>query len=260
MIHIISPAKSLDFETPATTSISSEYTFQDESSEIMSALSKESRDKLMKLMSISENLADLNFTRNQQWELSGTKTKDAKQALLAFTGDVYTGMNPTSFSDTDFDYAQSHLRILSGLYGLLKPMDLILPYRLEMGTSFGVKGSKNLYDYWGNKITIEVNKALKGHEEKVLVNLASNEYFKAVNRKLVDGEIITPEFKDEKNGKLKIISFYAKKARGMMSNYIIKNKIAKVEDLKGFDYEGYHFSNELSKKNQLVFTRAENWN
>tara|TARA_R110002049_G_scaffold186605_5_gene354874 strand:+ start:872 stop:1654 length:783 start_codon:yes stop_codon:yes gene_type:complete len=260
MIHIISPAKSLDFETPAETAISTAYAFKKESAQIMNKLSKESREKLMKLMSISENLADLNFTRNQQWKVPSIKTKEAKQALLAFTGDVYAGMNPGSFSDTDFEYAQSHLRILSGLYGILKPMDLILPYRLEMGTSFSVNGSKNLYDYWGDKITQEVNKALKGHGEKVLINLASNEYFKAVKPKLLDGEIITPEFKDEKNGKLKIISFYAKKARGMMSNYIIKNKIAQVEDLKGFDYEGYHFSNELSKANKLVFTRAENWN
>lgn len=260
MIHIISPAKSLDFETSVETSISSDYVFKKESVEIMKALKNTPREKLMSLMSISENLADLNYKRNQNWEAPVSGTKNAKQALLAFTGDVYTGMNPTDFSDTDFEYAQSHLRILSGLYGLLKPMDLILPYRLEMGTSFSVKGCKNLYDFWGNKITDEINQVLKGHSEKVLVNLASNEYFKSVKVKAVDGEIITPEFKDEKNGKLKIISFYAKKARGMMSNYIIKNKISRVEDLKGFDYEGYHFNSELSKQNNLVFTRAENWN
>ncbi len=260
MIHIISPAKSLDFETPAETSISSVYVFKKESLEIMKALKNASREKLMNLMSISENLADLNFTRNQNWEAPNAGTVNAKQALLAFTGDVYAGMNPKQFSDTDYEYAQNHLRILSGLYGLLKPMDLILPYRLEMGTSFSVKGSKNLYDFWGNKITDEINQALKGHSEKVLVNLSSTEYFKSVKTKAVDGEIITPEFKDEKNGKLKIISFYAKKARGMMSNYIIKNKISRVEDLKGFDYEGYHFNGELSKQNKLIFTRAENWN
>ena len=260
MIQIISPAKSLDFETPAKTNFSSIYTFQEESEQLIKALRKVSRQKLSSLMSISDKLADLNFNRNQHWDLSALKTDAAKQALLAFTGDVYTGMNPTSFSETDFEYAQNHLRILSGLYGLLKPMDLILPYRLEMGTSFSSKGNQNLYQFWGEKITNEINESLKGQEEKVLINLASNEYFKSVKPKLLNGEIVTPEFKDEKNGKLKIISFYAKKARGMMSNYIIKNKISKVEDLKGFDYEGYNYNDELSKSNQLVFTRAENWN
>ncbi len=260
MIHLISPAKSLDFETPAKTSISSDYVFKQESTQIMKELKKASREKLMDLMSISENLADLNFKRNQNWDISLMDKSTAKQAVLAFTGDVYTGMNPTTFSDTDFEYAQQHLLILSGLYGLLRPMDMILPYRLEMGTSFSVNNSKNLYGYWGAKIANEINESLKGHHEKVIINLASNEYFKAVDKKALDATIITPEFKDEKNGKLKIISFYAKKARGMMSNYIIKNRIANVEDLKGFDYEGYHYSSDLSTKTKLVFTRAENWN
>jgi hypothetical protein len=259
MIHLISPAKSLDFETPAKTSTSSSYVFKKESAQIMEELKKTSRKKLMDLMSISENLAELNFKRNQDWNINLLDKAVAKQAILAFTGDVYTGMNPSSFSESEFEYAQHHLLILSGLYGLLRPLDMILPYRLEMGTSLSVNSSKNLYDYWKDKIASEINLHLKSHKEKVVINLASNEYFKAVNQNALSADVITPEFKDEKNGKLKIISFYAKKARGMMSNYIIKNKIEKVEDLKGFDYEGYNYSVDLSTNSKLVFTRAENW-
>jgi hypothetical protein len=259
MIHIISPAKSLDFETKPPFDIHSESVFQKESELIMKKLSAQSKKKLMDLMSISDNLAELNYERNQIWEFPSSENDHAKQAVLAFTGDVYIGMDANNFSKTDLEYAQEHLRILSGLYGLLRPLDLILPYRLEMGTDLKIGTKKNLYDFWGNKLTKSINESLKGHQEKVLVNLASNEYFKAVKSKEVDGEIISPEFKDEKNGKLKIISFYAKKARGMMSNYIIKNKIAHAEDLKGFDYEGYRFNQELSTSDKPVFTRAENW-
>jgi hypothetical protein len=249
----------LDFETKSQFDIQSESDFRKESEQIMKKLSAQSKKKLMDLMSISDNLGELNYERNQIWEFPEEGNEHAKQAVLAFTGDVYIGMNPKVFSKTDVEYAQNHLRILSGLYGLLRPMDLILPYRLEMGTDLKIGTKKNLYDFWGNKIAKAINESLKGHEEKVLVNLASNEYFKAVKAKEIEGEIISPEFKDEKNGKLKIISFYAKKARGMMSNYIIKNKIAHVEDLKGFDYEGYRFNQELSTPNKPVFTRVENW-
>ena len=259
MIHIISPAKSLDFETKSQFDILSEGIFRKESEQIMKKLRTQSKKKLKDLMGISDNLAELNYERNQVWKFPTAGNEQAKQAVLAFTGDVYLGMDANSFSKTDLEYAQEHLRILSGVYGLLRPMDLILPYRLEMGTDLKVGTKKNLYDFWGNKITKSINESLKGHQEKVLVNLASNEYFKAVKPKEVDGEIVSPEFKDEKNGKLKIISFYTKRARGMMSNYMIKNKIAHVEDLKGFDYEGYRFSQELSTPNKPVFTRAENW-
>ena len=259
MIHIISPAKSLDFETKSKIEFHSESIFQKESEQIMKKLSAQSKKKLKDLMGISDNLAALNYERNQNWEFPTSANELSKQAVLAFTGDVYLGMDANHFSKTDLEYAQEHLRILSGLYGLLRPMDMILPYRLEMGTDLKVGSKKNLYDFWGDKITKAINESLKGHQEKVLVNLASNEYFKAVKSKDLDGTIVSPEFKDEKNGKLKIISFYAKKARGMMSNYIIKNKIAHVEDLKGFDYEGYSFNQELSSPNKPVFTRAENW-
>lgn len=259
MIHIISPAKSLDFETEPKVAVSSIPQFENQSAQIMKKLRGFSKNKLKDLMGISDNLAELNYHRNQYWTISTESKEMAKQAIYAFSGDVYTGLDAYTLSLTDIEYAQNHLRILSGLYGLLKPMDLILPYRLEMGTSIGIAKSKSLYDFWNKLVTKELNESLKGHHEKALINLASNEYFKAIDTKKLEGHIIHPVFKDEKNGKLKIISFFAKKARGLMSNYIIKNKISSVEDLKGFDYEGYHFDNKLSTDKELIFVRAENW-
>ncbi len=259
MIHIISPAKSLDFETKPKIKSSSFAQFEDQSIQVMKKLSGFSKNKLKDLMGISDNLAELNYNRNQEWSKSNESKDLSKQAIYAFSGDVYAGLDAYSFSETDIEYAQNHLKILSGLYGLLKPMDLILPYRLEMGTSMNVGRKKNLYEFWHDSVTDEINESLKGHQEKVLINLASNEYFKVIDKKKFVGNIVSPVFKDEKNGKLKIISFFAKKARGLMSNYIIKNKISTVEDLKGFDFEGYHYDNKLSKPNELLFVRAENW-
>ena len=207
-------------------------------------------------MSISDKLAGLNAARFEAWQTPFTP-ENAKQAVLAFKGDVYTGLDAKTLSAEDFVFAQSHLRILSGLYGLLRPLDLMQAYRLEMGTRFANTRGKDLYAFWGNQITKKLNQEMQQQTDNVLVNLASNEYFKAVKPAAFDGEVFTPVFKDLKNGQYKIISFYAKKARGLMVRYIIDNKITRVEDLKGFDYEGYAFNADMSQGNEWVFTRDE---
>jgi cytoplasmic iron level regulating protein YaaA (DUF328/UPF0246 family) len=205
------------------------------------------------LMSISPKLGELNANRFQTWQLPFTPG-NAKQALLAFKGDVYTGLDADTFSESDFAFSQKHLRILSGLYGVLKPLDLIQPYRLEMGTKLGNARGPNLYHFWDNKLTESLDKELES-DDNVLINLASNEYFKSVKVKSLKARMITPVFKDMKNGQYKMISFYAKKARGLMSAYIIKNKLEEVESLKGFDSEGYCFNPDMSKGDEWVFTR-----
>lgn len=253
MIAVISPAKSLDFETQPPVS---EYTTPDYleySEKLMHKLSKQSPKKLSALMSISSNLGKLNWERNQNWSTPFTP-ENAKQASLAFTGDVYQGLNAASFSKDNFDFAQEHLRILSGLYGLLRPLDLIQPYRLEMGTKFSVGRKKDLYHFWNELITKELNKLLA--DDGVLLNLASNEYFGAVDVKKIKGTIITPQFKDLKNGEYKMISFFAKKARGLMSAYMIKNKFVEIEQMKGFNYEGYEYADHLSDDKNWVFIRG----
>lgn len=256
MLMLISPAKTLDFETPSPTNKSSKADFLNQSQLLIEELRALSPADISSLMKISDKLGTLNFDRFQQWQLPFTKT-NAKQALLAFKGDVYTGLAAESFNDEDFSFAQEHLRILSGLYGLLRPLDLIQAYRLEMGTSFANQRGKNLYEFWGEQITEAINKQLKKTGGKVLINLASNEYYKAVKPKQINAEIITPVFKDCKNGKYKIISFYAKKARGLMSAYIIKNKITDVENLKTFDTEGYCYQPSMSTAREWVYTREE---
>ena len=239
MLLVISPAKTLDFETPAHTEQYSQGDFLARSQTLISQLQKLSPDDISALMNWSRPFTPAN----------------AKAAVLAFRGDVYTGLNADSFNDDDFNFAQQHLRILSGLYGLLKPLDLIQPYRLEMGTRFENKDGKNLYEFWDNKITSAINKQLTAIDSEVLVNLASNEYFSAVKAKTLKADIITPVFKDFKNGKYKIISFYAKKARGLMAAYIIKQRISDVDQLKAFDSEGYYFCPEQSSAREWVFLR-----
>lgn len=258
MIHLLSPAKSLDFESKAQTQLYSKAEFQDHSVKLIKKAKTLSRKKLEKLMSISNNLAELNYNRYQEWEVV-EKPGKAKQAVMAFTGDVYRGLDINSLKEEDFKFAQDHLRILSGLYGILKPMDVILPYRLEMGTTLPVGRKKNLYDFWGSMLTEKLNAELASHKDSTIVNLASNEYFKAIKAKELDGNLISPQFKDAKNGSYKTIMTFAKLARGYMSRFIIQNKIDNAEDILAFDLNGYRYNQELSSEDQPVFTREENW-
>ena len=249
---VISPAKSLDFETQVPTKEFSEGIFLNEASTLSAVLKKKSPKKLSELMHISDKLGELNWQRNQDWQLPFT-LENSKQAVFAFKGDVYIGLDAYSLSEEKIEQLQQKLRILSGQYGVLKPLDLMQPYRLEMGTKLKVGKSENLYQFWDSKVTNNLNSELK--DDEVFVNLASNEYFKVVSPKLLKVPVVTPVFKDYKNGKLKIISFYAKKARGLMVRYIIDHNIETAEDLKGFNYEGYAFDDNLSSTKELVFTR-----
>lgn len=259
MLMVISPAKTLDFETPAKTKVHTQGAFLEEAAELVAVLQAFSPQKLAKLMKLSDKLAGLNTARYKEWQLPFDQ-ENAKQALLAFKGDVYTGIDAESFGRSEFSYLQKHLGILSGLYGLLRPLDLIQPYRLEMGTALKNPQGKNLYEFWGDKITQELARRIKALKSApVLVNLASNEYFKSVQAKQLDARLVTPVFKDEKNGKYKVISFYAKKARGLMVAYAAKNALTDVEQLKDFDYEGYQFNPAESDEDNWVFLRAENW-
>lgn len=249
---VISPAKSLNFEKNVPTTVYSEASFLKEATTIQKVVKKQSPKKLMALMAISEKLAELNWERNQNWALPFT-ADNARQAVFAFDGDVYTGLDAYTLSEDKFPILQDKVRILSGLYGLLKPLDLIQAYRLEMGTSLAIGSKKNLYDFWKKTITKTLNEELKPNE--LFLNLASNEYFSAIDSKTLKATIITPEFKDYKDGKLKMISFFAKKARGLMVRYIIDNKVETLEELKGFNSEGYQFDSNLSSDTKLVFTR-----
>lgn len=249
---VISPAKSLDYTTELPTQRYTEAQFLNKAESIQKTLKKKKPKALMELMDISEKLADLNWQRNQEWQLPFTP-ENARQAVYAFNGDVYIGLDAYTISQEKLDVLQEKLRILSGLYGLLKPLDLIQEYRLEMGTSLKVGTKKNLYEFWKKTITDALNKELTKGE--LFLNLASNEYFSAVNTKVLKVPVITPEFKDYKDGKLKMISFFAKKARGLMVRYIIDNNVESLEELKNFNYEGYAFDENLSIGNTLVFTR-----
>ena len=252
---LLSPAKTLDYETPATTNSFSIPDYLGKSSELVKVLKQKSFLDLMELMQVSQKIAELNVERFNQWKLPFS-TENAKQAVLAFKGDVYTGLDASALSENRLAYTQSHLRILSGLYGLLRPLDLMQPYRLEMGLKLTTKKGENLYQFWGEKITDALNVLLAKQDEPVLINLASNEYFKSVQKKNLDGRLITPEFKDWKNGKYKMISFFAKKARGLMVRYAIDHNIQKAEVLQNFDYDGYHFNLELSQADKWVFSRG----
>lgn len=254
MLIVISPAKTLDYETPSRTKTFTLPDYLDDSAELIHRMREFSALDIAELMKVSSKIAELNFDRFEAWNKNFTE-KNAKQAVLAFKGDVYTGLDAESFSARDFKFAQSHLRILSGLYGLLRPLDLMQPYRLEMGTKLSNERGKNLYEFWGNTLTDGLNAQLKKIKSEHLINLASNEYFKAVKPKQINGEVITPAFKEYKNGDYKMIGFYAKKARGLLSRYIIQNQLSDVEDIKSFDVEGYKFNKSLSKGNNWVFTR-----
>lgn len=256
MILVLSPAKSLDFETAAKTEKFGQPPFLDESEVLVDQLKELEPSALASLMSLSEKLAVLNSNRFLAWQRPFTP-KNSKQALLAFNGDVYEGLAADTLSEEALAWADGHLRILSGLYGLLKPLDLIQPYRLEMGTKLSGSHGKNLYQFWGDKITEKLNETLATHETPLLINLASNEYFKSIKAKQLNGEVITPVFKDRKNGQYKVISFYAKKARGMMAAYIIKNRIEMPEQIKAFDSAGYLFSEEESTQKEWVFLRDQ---
>jgi cytoplasmic iron level regulating protein YaaA (DUF328/UPF0246 family) len=250
---VLSPAKSLDFESKLPTTLSSQPQFLDTAIKINMKMSRMSKKEVSKLMGISDKLAELNYGRYKDFQEEHNK-ENSRPAIYAFNGDVYTGLDAYSLPIEKLDALQDKLRILSGLYGVLKPLDLIQPYRLEMGTNVGLYSKKNLYEIWQKKITDSLNKEME--KEEIFINLASNEYYKAVNEKELKAKVITPVFKDFNNGKLKIVSFFAKKARGSMVRYIIDKNVESIEEIKGFDYEGYKFSDNETKNNtELVFTR-----
>ena len=249
---VISPAKSLNLDKELPTSLFTEAAFLKQAETIQKTLKKQKPKQLMELMAISEKLADLNWQRNQDWQLPFTP-ENARPAIYTFDGEVYTGLDAYSLPFDKVSVLQDKLRILSGLYGILKPLDLMQAYRLEMGTSIAIGTNKNLYEFWKTSVTDYLNSEL--NKDELFVNLASNEYFSAVDAKKLKAFVITPEFKDYKDGKLKMISFFAKKARGLMVRYIIDTNAESVDDLKGFNYEGYAFDANLSDGNKLVFTR-----
>ncbi|OAN14141.1 hypothetical protein A3K86_11165 [Photobacterium jeanii] len=256
MLIVVSPAKTLDYESPLATSTHTQPTLTAHSAELIEVCRELTPADIGSLMKVSDKIAGLNAARFAEWQPEFT-TENSRQAVLAFKGDVYTGLEAETLSDDDFAWAQDHLRMLSGLYGLLRPLDLMQPYRLEMGTKLANPRGTNLYQFWGNIITDELNSALAAQGDDVLVNLASNEYFKAVKPKTLQAKVITPVFKDCKNGTYKVISFYAKKARGMMARYIIDNRVDSVEALKQFDVAGYYFVEAESTATELVFKREE---
>ncbi|MCY0963644.1 peroxide stress protein YaaA [Parathalassolituus penaei] len=256
MLTLLSPAKTLDYESPLLTQRTTSPDFLQDSAALIDELRQWSVDDIAGLMGLSNKLAELNVERYSRWQLPFPEG-GARQAVLAFKGDVYTGLQVEDFSDSDFDFAQQHVRILSGLYGLLRPLDEMLPYRLEMGTRLANVRGKDLYAFWGSRITDAINEVLAQQVNPVVVNLASNEYFKAVQPKRLTARLITPEFRDEKNGQYKIISFYAKKARGLMTRFMVQNRIDHADELKDFDLAGYRYSAEDSKSDKWVFKRAE---
>ncbi|MCI2230082.1 peroxide stress protein YaaA [Polaribacter sp. MSW13] len=249
---IISPAKSLDFESKVPTSLHTQPRFLAQSEKLNKKLKTFSKNKLAELMKISDDLAALNYDRNQTWATPFT-TQNAKQAIYAFTGAVFQGIDVNTLDKKKLPVLQENLRILSGLYGLLKPLDLIQPYRLEMGTKLKVGTKENLYKFWDTTIAEALNEELK--DDELLINLASTEYFKVIPKKVLKTPMITPIFKDYKNGNYKIVMTYAKKARGLMVRYIIENNVKTIEELKGFNVDKYRFSEEMSSGNDLVFTR-----
>lgn len=254
MITIISPAKTLHAHSPVQLDQYTQPLFLAEAQKIVSVLKKKKPEELAQLMDISPKLAELNAHRFQLWQ-PPFSLENAWQALLMFNGDVYQEMKAPLFSSAQFEFAQQNLRILSGVYGLLKPLDLIQPYRLEMGIPIGIGHKKDLYDFWKTKITDQLKKELALQGEPTLINLASNEYFSAIDTRKLKARIITPSFKESKNGQYQMVSIFAKKARGMMSRFIIENEITDPEEIKAFDLGGYYFNNNLSKENNWVFTR-----
>lgn len=256
MLMVISPAKKLDVESPSTVKKNTQPLFLPDAEQLIDELKKLAPQEVSSLMHISDKLGTLNYDRYQEWQLPFTPD-NAKQAILTFKGDVYVGLDAESLSKSELDFAQQHLSILSGLYGVLRPLDLMQAYRLEMGTRFENTRGNNLYAFWGDKITQQLNKQLKKNKSQTLVNLASTEYFKSVDISSLNADIVTPIFKDEKNGVYKIISFYAKKARGLMAAYAIKNGITDAKGLKRFTVDGYAYQADQSNDKEWVFTREE---
>jgi uncharacterized protein len=256
MLMVISPAKTLDYESPLATQTFTQPALLEKSQQLIDVARDLSPAQIASLMGISDKLAHLNADRFNDWQPPFT-LENARQAILAFKGDVYTGLQAETFSEKDFAFAQQHLRMLSGLYGLLRPLDLMQPYRLEMGIKLANPAAKDLYGFWGDLLTEKLNAALAEQGDEVLINLASDEYFKAIKPKKLAGRLIKPVFLDEKNGKFKVISFYAKKARGLMSRYVIQHRLTKPEQLKKFDVDGYFFAAAESSDNELVFKRHE---
>ena len=256
MLSLISPAKTLDYETSLPTD---QHTFPrllTQSAQLIESCRELSASEIASLMSVSEKIASLNVARFRDWQ-PDFSFANARQALFAFKGDVYTGLDAYALTLTQIEYAQQHLRMLSGLYGVLRPLDLMMPYRLEMGTKLKNVGGNNLYEFWGSQITDLINADLAAANTEILLNLASDEYYKAVKETKIQANIIKPVFLDQKNGKYKVISFYAKKARGLMARYLIENKIEQVEDIKTFNVDGYVFDADSSLKGELVFKRDE---
>lgn len=255
MLAVVSPAKKLDFETDVPEMAVSQPAFLDDTEELIEVARKKSRSDLMKLMGISENLADLNYQRFQHFSRPFDRS-NAKPAIFAFRGDTYVGLDADTMKAEDIDWAEDHFRMLSGLYGLLKPRDLMQPYRLEMGTRLANPRGKDLYAFWGDKIATEINMLTNGHKDRSLINLASAEYFKSVKTGLLDGPVITPVFKEVKGGTSKVVGFSAKRARGMMARYMIDKRIENPQDLKKFNVDGYSYQDDLSNDNEWVFTRV----
>lgn len=254
MLTVISPAKTLDFDTPPTTRRATQPLFIERSAELVEDARALSPDDLRQLMGVSDNIARLNHQRFMNWR-APFSLDNAKQSVLAFKGDVYTGLDADKLSGGQLNFAQKHLRILSGLYGLLRPLDLMQPYRLEMGVKFANRGGANLYEFWGDTIAVELDRQLKKSGSRVLVNLASNEYFRSVRASQLNAEIITPVFKDLKGGKYKIISYYAKKARGQMARFIIDRELNEPDGLRKFKTDGYRYNKAESTAREMVFTR-----
>ena len=249
---LLSPAKSLDYKSDLPTLKTSEGCFLNEAQYLNNILKEKSPKELSELMNISSSLGELNYQRNNSWSLTFS-SKNARQSIYAFSGDVYRGLDSYTIGEDKIDFMQNCVRIISGLYGLLKPLDLIQPYRLEMGTKMPVGDNKNLYEYWRQKITNQLNSEID--ENEPVLNLASNEYFKAIDSKVVKSDIYTANFKQLKNGEYKTIAIFSKKARGMMTRFIIDNNITDINDLKSFNYDGYLFHDSLSSKKEFIFTR-----
>ncbi|WP_241645740.1 peroxide stress protein YaaA [Rosenbergiella metrosideri] len=256
MLMLISPAKTLDYESPVPVSDYTQPELLNASQQLINITKKLSPAEIASLMKISDKLSHLNADRFNQWS-TPFSTDNARQALFAFKGDVYTGLQADQLSPDAIDFAQQHLRMLSGLYGVLRPLDLMQPYRLEMGIKLANPAGKDLYAFWGETITQQLNQHIEAQREKWVINLASDEYFKAVDPTKLKAKLIKPVFLDEKNGKFKVISFYAKKARGMMCRFIIENKITQPEKLTEFDKEGYFYDAQRSTENEWVFCRHE---
>lgn len=257
MLIVVSPAKTLDYESPLPQFVAATQPhYVDDAAELIAVLKEKSPADIASLMSLSDKLASLNVTRYHEWQ-PHAEAPEARPALYAFKGDVYTGLDVSRFSAPDLSFAQQHLRILSGLYGLLRPLDAMRPYRLEMGTDLANPRGNNLYEFWGDTLTVAVNAALAEQGDDVLINLASQEYFRAIHPKKLNGRLITPQFRDEKNGQFKIISFFAKKARGRMAAWLLQERIATPEALCDYRVDGYRYDTQLSRPDAPVFTRRE---